>query len=359
MKVYSASEALWPALLRTYSYLFRRFKWETFLKLATLATVSEGFIVAIRFSIPDAIPFEVDWAAWRSFLLSREFLPVTLLFGAAFFLFGVYCFYLVIRLRFAFVHSLIHQTRAVGQASKLYIREAERFFTASVAVGLVFLVALALTVVAFVVAGYTVFSARTPEGKLDPGNFFLLFLPCMGLVTILLLLASAAQVILNDFILPHMAIEGLTFRRAWAEVRARIAANRETFISFFILRMGVPIFAGIVLVLLAWGADWLVFGLLGMSSAGFSAMLDGLPGVRQYLLIALQVLFVGLGVAAGWIVAVSFGGPLGVFVRSYALVFYGGHYRPLGYLLDPPTPPNALTEAEQENFALQKSMSEA
>ena len=33
MKVYSASEAVWPALLRTYAYLFRRFQWETFLKL--------------------------------------------------------------------------------------------------------------------------------------------------------------------------------------------------------------------------------------------------------------------------------------------------------------------------------------
>jgi hypothetical protein len=38
---------------------------------------------------------------------------------------------------------------------------------------------------------------------------------------------------------------------------------------------------------------------------------------------------------AGFIIAVSFGGPLGVFMRSYALLFYGGHYKALGNLLEP------------------------
>jgi hypothetical protein len=104
MKVYSASEAIWPALARTYGYLLRGFKWETFMKLAAVATLCEGFIVSFRFTVPNAFPIEVNFGVWKSFLLKREFLPVTILGAIAVFLIGIYCFSLVTRLRLAFFH---------------------------------------------------------------------------------------------------------------------------------------------------------------------------------------------------------------------------------------------------------------
>jgi hypothetical protein len=349
MKVYSASEAVWPALLRTYFYLFRPFKWETFLKLATVATISEGFVVSFRFSVPDTIPFNVNAAALKSFLLAPDFLPVTILGVMAIFLFGVYCFYLVIRLRFAFFHSLIHHTREFRRAAKLYSIEAEHFFTVSMLVWLVFMVAVALAAVFCIIAAYTVIASPTPEGKLDPGYFLILFFPCIGIAFALIVAACAAQVVLKDFILPHMAIEAAPFRRAWADVRMRIAANKETFLSFFILRLAMPLIAGIVLALAAWLLGMIVFGILGMSAAGFNAMLDGAAGVRTYLLTAIHVLFVLLGLGAGLVMAVGFGGPLGVFMRSYALVYYGGHYKALGNLLEPSSAPAIMAEHGPED----------
>jgi hypothetical protein len=190
-----------------------------------------------------------------------------------------------------------------------------------------------------------VIASPTPEGKLDPGNFLILFFPCIGIAFALILAACAAQVVLNDFILPHMAIEGASFRKAWTDVRMRIGASKETFLSFFILRLGMPLLAGMVLALAAWLVGLAVFWILGMSAAGFEAMLDGAAGVRAYLLMAVHALFVVLGLAAGLVIAVSFGGPLGVFMRSYALVYYGGHYKALGNLLEPSAPSAAL-EAE-------------
>ena len=338
MKVYSASEAVWPALERTYTYLFRSFNWETFLKLSCIATLCEGFVVSFRFYVPASFPFDVNWSALRSFLLAREFLPVTIFAAAALFLIGIYCFYLVTRLRFAFIHSLIHQTRQIRKAARLYTVEAERFFTGCMAVWLIFLVAVALVIVLLVIAAYTVFAARTPEGKLDPGNFLMLFIPCISAVFVLILAMCSAQVVLNDFILPHMAIEGKSFRKAWDAVRERMVQNRETFLSYFILRLGMPIVAGFLLGLLAWAVGWIVFGVLDMSSAGFTAMLDGTNDVRALVLKAIQALFLLLGLTAGTVLAATFGGPLGVFMRSYALFFYGGHYKPLGNLLSPQVP---------------------
>ena len=65
MKVLSASEAVWSAILRTYSYLFRAFKFEAFLKLATVATLSECFLVSFKFWVPNSSPIEVDTAALK------------------------------------------------------------------------------------------------------------------------------------------------------------------------------------------------------------------------------------------------------------------------------------------------------
>lgn len=344
MKIYSASEAIWPALLRTRSYLFRPlfahpFKPELFLKLATVATLCEGFVVSFHFTIPNTFPFEIDGARLKSFLFASDFLPVTILGAIALVLVGIYCLYLITQLRFAFFHSLIHRTHQIRKAVRIYSVESERFFTASALMWLTFMVLAVLAIVLFIVAGYTVISVRTPEGKLDPGNFLILFFPCIGIAFTLLLAAFSAHVVLNDFILPHMAIEGATFNKAWTDVRARLLANKEAFVSFFILRLAMPVFAGILLGFLAWVAGWIIFGLLGMSAAGFEAMLDGVGGLRATVLTAVNVLFVLLGLAVGWALAVIFSGPLAVFMRSYSLYFYGGYYKPLGNLLEPPARP--------------------
>lgn len=335
MKVYSASEAVWPALERTYNYLFRSFNLDRFLKLSCVATVCEGFVVSFRFYVPGTFPFDIDLQTIRAYLFAPAFLPVTIFSAAALFLFGVYCFYLVTRLRFGFVHSLIHQTQEFRKAAKLYEVDAERFFTASMAMWLCCLVGLALVIVLVVISAYTVFTVRTPEGKLDAGNFLVLFLPCAGAVLVLLLAAASGQIVLNDFVLPHMAVEGMNFKSAWTAALERMRANSETFLSYFILRLGMPVATGLVLGLVAWLVGWVVFGVLKMSTAGFIAMLDGTSDTRAVVLTGIQLLFLLLGLGMGAMLTVAFSGPLGVFMRCYALFFYGGHYGPLGNLLAP------------------------
>jgi len=348
MKVLSASEAVWPALLRTYSYLFRAFKVETFLKVAAIATISEGFLVSFRFLVPNAHPFEVDWSALEAFLLAPAFLPVTIIAAMALFLVGVYCVFVTTRVRFGFFHCLIHQTRDLRAAMGLYTQEADRFFSACMLVWLTLMVLAVLSVVLFAIAAYGVYATPTPEGKFDLGHFFILFLPCFGVAVALMLATCVAQIVLNDFILPHMAIEGAPFKKAWADVRARINANRETFVSYFILRLGMPLLLGMVLGFAAWVVGLIVFGILGISAAGFAAVLDGTSDMRAYLLVVAQAIFLLLGLGAGFVLTVSSAGPVGVFMRSYALVFYGGHYKALGNLLEPTTPESAAMERPEE-----------
>jgi hypothetical protein len=200
----------------------------------------------------------------------------------------------------------------------------------------------------FALAAYAVLGTPTPEGKLDPGHFLFLFFPLIAIAFTLILAACAAQVVMNDFILPHLAIEGLSVRKAWTAVRIHMVGRCETFLSYFILRLGIPIVAGLILGLLAWIADLAVFAVLDVSAAGFNAMLDGAADLRTAVLIGVRTIFLLLGVATGSILAAVFSGPLGVFMRSYALFFYGGHYKALGNLLAPSEPAQREAELEWE-----------
>jgi len=342
MNAFSASQAVWPALERTARTLFRPFQWAAFLKCAALATLTEGILVSFRFSVSTELPLDIrsiDPAA----LLAPEFISFTVL-AAALVLYLVFLFiYVVIRLRFVFFHCLLHQTREIAPAWDLYRIPAMRLFKASLLVGLLLLLLAALAVGAIVLAVVVLFSSPTDEGKLDPGNFLILFFPCMGIALALLLAIVAAEVALHDFVLPHMALENATFREAWTAVRLRIRAQRDTFVSYFILRLLLPFLAVVVLIAIGSLLSWIVFGVLSMSAAGFNALLEDLTGVGAILRIAMQVLFLLLGLAAGSVLAFALGGPVAVYTRSYALLFYGGHYKPLGDILFPPPATSSIS----------------
>jgi hypothetical protein len=338
MKVFSASQAVWPAVQRTYRYLFRPFAWETFLKLAAVATITEGMVVSFRFSAADSPSFDNLPVVSLSSLLAPEYISFTVLavLVAVFTCFLAY--YLAIHLRFVFFHCLVHESKEIRPVWALYQVPALRLFKASLLVWLTFLLMGILTLGVVAIAFFALFTLRTPDGRLDLGNFFILFTPCAGIALLLCLAGVIAEVVLRDFILPHMALENATFHEAWMAVRQRIATHRETFLSYFILRLGLPLIAGVMVAVAGWVVGRIVFATLGMSATGFEAMLDDATGVGAYFRIGLQVLFVLLGLGIGSVLAVSLGGPLGVYARNYALLFYGGHYRALGEALDPAPP---------------------
>jgi hypothetical protein len=105
------------------------------------------------------------------------------------------------------------------------------------------------------------------------------------------------------------------------------------------MRFAVALIAGITLALGAWLAGLTVFAVLNVSVAGFNTLLGGAYALRVYFLPLIRSLFLLFGVVAGCVLAACFGAPLSVFSRSYALFFYGGHYRALGNLLEPEVPP--------------------
>jgi hypothetical protein len=322
-----------PAIKRTSSFLFRPFDWSTYLKLTAAACLTEAFLVSFRFTAASPIPSEMPNIDLSAFHPTPWFLFFAVLAAAAALLIALLCFALVIQLRFAFFHCLAHQTRAIRPAWPLYRAQAGRFFRANLLVWLGFLVLIALVIAAFVTVAFVVLNARTPDGKFDPGVFLILFFPAVGFAAFVGISAIVAEVVMHDFILPHMAIENASFGEAWRIVRQRIRAEKETFATYLIVRVMFPAIVTIALVIIEILPLMLGFWVLSTSAAGFQDMFDDSTTLGAVFGVAFQILFVLLGLAFGLFVAFSLGGPLATWVRNYALVFYGSRYAPLGEVL--------------------------
>lgn len=173
-------------------------------------------------------------------------------------------------------------------------------------------------------------------GHLLIGPLLSAVLPLLAVLLGLVLLAIAIDVILRDFMLPHMALENDTVGEAWLEVWDRLTSDMGAFLLYGVLRILLPIGAavGIFIVLaiplvVLFGIPALILGLL--HAAAMNAQ-----GAMHLLLYAFQALLLVVLVALGFLIAIAIGGPLGIAIREYALMFYGGRYRQLGDILAPP-----------------------
>ncbi len=334
MRPLSASQAIAPAFHRTIELLYRPFRWSTHLKLTMAAVVAEGIVVNFRYGSPGALSFEMpsipDSFRYATGFRVLEVVVALLLIDAA-----ILFFYSLSRLRLAIFHCCLRADRSLLHGWKLYEKQAGRVFGAKVAVWLGIFGLIAALIAAIVLVVFTVSTLRTPDGKYDAGVFLILFFPTVGLAALILVASVAAQMVLNDFILPHMALENATLGQAWRSVRPRIRADREAFFGYFLLRVLIFIVAIPILACLAFLALWPVLWILHGSAAGYAALLEDATGILGWVRVILNAVFLVLGAAAGAIGAALLGGPLAVFLRCHAIYFYGSRCSSLGDALHP------------------------
>jgi hypothetical protein len=135
-----------------------------------------------------------------------------------------------------------------------------------------------------------------------------------------------------------MALENATAGQAWAAVRARFTREKGEFLLYSVLRVFMPLFAFVVIIVALMIPCIIVFGALALVMFGLHSVLGQAVGAVWFLYLLLQWI-VGLVVATlAILIAISFFGPVCIAVRNYALVFYGGRYQALGDALWPPLP---------------------
>jgi hypothetical protein len=338
MNVFSATQAISPAIERTKNYLFRPFKWSTYLKLSVVACLTEGGSSGFNSNIPSGNHTSSSLSSFPSFNLSGEVIALIVIGALAFIALCIYLSYLIIRLRFAYFHCLAHQTKEIRPGWRLYRTQGMRYFIASLIIGLIFLFVLVLLVLPFVIGFVRLYLSSQAGESFNVGVFLLLLLPFIGIVICLCLVAYAVNAGMHDFILPHMALENKSFMEAWAAVKPRIGAEKGSFALYLLMRAILPAAAYIATVIVMIIPLLIVIGILVLTGVGIYAAFEGATGVIAFIGIFIEVVLGLIGLAFVLILGFCLGGPIATWIRNYALLFYGGRYQALGDILSPPQP---------------------
>jgi hypothetical protein len=339
MRFISAADSVSLAIQRTREFLFRPFRWGTYLKLGLVAIITEGIgsnsgsskhggpspghgpIINSPFDIPPV---------WIAAIVAAVLLAILL---------SLVVFYLITRLRFAFFHCLIHNSSEIRPGWRLYRAQAMRFFWLNLGVGVGFLLLVVLVAIPFVAGFIRLFHETPPGGQPDLGLLLSLVLPLIPVILLLVLVGVALDVILRDWMLPHYALEDATAGEAWQEVWDRITAEKSQFAVYALLRLILPVIAmiGLFIVLLIPGL--MVAGSVAAIVYAIHSAFADATGASALIGILLQVFFGVVAFGYALLAGICLGGPLSTGLREYALIFYGGRYQALGDLLDPPPPP--------------------
>jgi hypothetical protein len=343
MRPISAVDSVSLAIHRTREFLFRPFKWSTYLKLGLVAIITEGIGNNPRSSTQGGHPSGNGPTGIPPFHLAPEWIAVIVAAALVALVLSMVVFYLITRLRFAFFHCLIHNTKQIRPGWRLYRTQAARFFWLNVVVGLCYLLLIVLVAIPFA-AGLWRVVENQQGGHLDVWLLLPLILSLIPVILLLILAGIVTDLILRDGMLPHYALDDATAGEAWAQVRARIKAEKRQFFVYGLLRVILPTIAAIGLFVVMIIPGLMLAGSLAAIEFGVHSVFTGATGASWLVGIVLEVFFGVVAFGFALVASICLGGPLSTGIREYALIFYGGRYKVLGDILYPQPPPPAIAE---------------
>jgi len=338
MRAFSAADSVSLAIQRTREFLFRPFNWGTYLKLGLVAIITEGVGSNLRSSTRGGHSSGHGPTVYSPFNLTPERIAMGV---AALLLAMVVSFaviYLITRLRFAFFHCLIHNTREIRPGWHIYREPATRFFWLNVVVGLCFLLLVVLLAIPFAAGFWRLFRETPPGGHPDIGLLLALVLPLIPIILLLVLAGIVADLFLRDWMLPHFALDNAPAGEAWNSVWASIKAEKRQFAAYVLLRVVLPTIAMVALFMVLIIPGLALAGALGAIGYGVHSAFAGASGGAAVAGMILQAFFGVVAFGLLLLASICLGGPISTGIREYALMFYGGRYQALGDILDPPAP---------------------
>jgi hypothetical protein len=355
MKRLSAADALAPAFGRLREVMASPFRLGFFLKIALVAALTQpGFYSVIvsypmqgvqlaggaamhrpgHMSLMAASPAGNAFAGGIGSAAVFVVFAVTLLIGLVVWVLVTYLF---CRLRFTLFDLIVYRRGKVSEAWSKYGRQTWRYFGVVLLASLVFLVLLAAIAGPFFIHLLKTAARLGTQGH-NANPFALLgsMLPFLGVSVLIGLMWMVVDAVLQDFVLPPMAIEDAPIEGAFSRFMALLREDLGSVLVYLLLRFVVAI--GITWVLMI-----VVFVILGAGGLAGAAVGFGLYRAMWQSGIGMQVVFIAIVTAMAlvllgiYLVAlVAVYGTTAVFKESYAAYFYGSRYASLGDLLEPP-----------------------
>ena len=363
----SPADALGPAFRRLREVMAAPFRLGFFLKIALVAALTQPGFYSVIISYPlqgvqmaggaashrpghlnfgpsDPMPTSPSIGAVVGGRGAAVFivLAIMLLIGL---LIWVVATYLFCRLRFTLFDLVVYRRRRVREAWSKYGRKTWRYFGVVLLASLVFLILLAATAGPFFIhmlKAAARLGAHGPNPNANPWPVLAPMLPFIGICLLVGLLWMVVDAVLQDFVLPPIAIEDAPIEGAFSRFVALMREDFGSFVVYVLLRFVVAL--GISWALMIGVFVILAVGGMGGLAVGFGlyrAMWGGGIGLRvAFVAIVAAMALVLLAVYLVAMIAVY--GTTAVFKQSYAAYFYGSRYKGLGDLMEPPPPDEEL-----------------
>lgn len=342
MPKYSAPDAFLPAVRRAKALLFQPFRFSFWCRLALLGLLT-GELTAggcsFRGSFPTGLgrdrgqqQFFAASDVWER--LAPHFWIIFAL-GAAFFVLMIVFMYISARARFMLFDAILDGDTRLRPAWHKWKNAGANFFLfllsytgivwglLALFVGLPLLIAYAT---GFNIREHTLTAALGITGML-----------AVGLTVIVV--GTVIYVLVKDFAVPIMALEGLTVLPALKKLADIIAQQKGSFAGYIGMKIVLTLGAGIV-----FGIGTFIIVMPVVLVIAIAAVVSILVGASAGLTwtpvtIAFAVAL-GANAVLGISILVLFGHtPVAAFFPGYALLYFAGRYAPLHDRLFPPPPP--------------------
>jgi len=352
----SPLDALGPAFRRTREVLAAPFRLGFFLKIALIAALTQPsfYSASVSYPLQGANFATLQSMGHKSgFSAGDHFLPgpglaafgLVALVAVAMIMLAIWVLfsYLYCRLRFTLFDLVVYKRGRVGQAWSAYGRQSWRYF------GLVILVSLAFMALAVIVIGPAmlnlirafkplVAASRASSGPAaNPFPVFGAMLPLVAAILALGLLWAVVDSLMQDFLLPPMAIDDAPLESAFGRFFRLLKTDFGPVVVYVLLRFAVGIGLTWILMLLV----FVVLLLAGLAIFGVGVLLYHLLWaslVGKVVCVALGILAALVAIVVYLVAIISVYGISAVFKQSYAVYFLGGRYPELGARLEPPPP---------------------
>jgi len=349
MPLFTALDAVSPAISRWQRLLFRDFRIGLLLKLSFVALLAElsgggGGSGSFHNSGGGHGGGIGGWHP-QSTALSPAIVAAIVIGGILAFIIGIVIFYLSCRMKFVEFHIVATEDTSVGPAWRRYGPQTWKLFWVSIAIGILGFIALAA------VAAPIALSLLHQSGEewLHPsGNTILgLILALLPIALAWLLIMALIMMVVRDFMLPVWALEGASVGQAWQRARQVIERAFGDFAKYAVVKSLLRLAVGI-----AGGTAWFLSVLVSAIPvvAIGAGVYFALRGEGTGVMLGLIVVAVAAGavflVWGALLFIVFLGAPL-LGLQCYAVEWLGGRYPLLGNILwtAPPAPVPPLPAA--------------
>jgi hypothetical protein len=346
MQPLSATDAIAPAWNHTRRLLLDQRNPRLFFKIAAVAFFAEMANFTFSFGKPMHAGHG-GGAGGISPIFVGAIVAIVLACVAIGLVVGLALFYLSSRLQFTLFHIVLRSETTVAPIWRRYAAATWRWMGLKL---LFFLAAIACVAPIFIPAVLYFIHAVSQQSHGDHSHIVSFILTMFAFIVTVILFAitvAVVTILLRDFAVPSMALEGTPLRETVRRVIALARAETGQVALYVLLRVCLGIagtfvsymFLGLLALIVGAPLGGIGFGLWkGLHLAGPGAHVGMIFGWVLLALALLAVLAVGV---------ISLFGYLFTFLQAYAIFFLGGRYPLMGQLLVEPPAPVAPTHQAQ------------